>query len=52
MPDMKELAREIALTKEKLRRAEDTALAERRRQQELAAADAEARSVRRATRGF
>lgn len=52
MPDMKELAREIAVTKDKLRRAEDLALAERRRQQELSAADAESRAVRRNVRGF
>ena len=49
---MKELSREIAVTKEKLRRAEDTALAERRRQKELAAADAESRSARHSVRGF
>ncbi len=46
MPDMKELRREIGVIKEKLRNSEDSILAERRRSQELAAADAESRATR------
>lgn len=52
MPDMKELASMITIAKDKLRRAEDLALAERRRQQELSEADAESRMARRSARGF
>lgn len=52
MPDNKELARELRILREKIRAGEDKALAERRRQQELSAAYGEARSQRRAVRGF
>ncbi len=45
MPDMKELGREIQITKGKLRSTEDAILAARRRNHELAQADAEARTA-------
>ena len=52
MTDFKELARELDVLRDKMRAGEDKALAERRRSQELAQADAEARDQRKAVRGF
>ena len=52
MPDNEELAREIKALREKVRDGEDVALAERRRNNELAGAYSEARSERSQRRGF